>query len=312
MSLVEVLRRARAQPISILHEFKLYYDPNRSQVHAFVEGQPDKSFYANFIRPRLSPASRLFFYDCRGKRAVIAAMARLNEGYPEARTLLFFVDKDLDDFLVMQEEFDSLYCTEVYSIENYLHDPIALLRWFEENLQLRDVRFDYGPLLDFFDGESNRFIEWLAPIMAWILAHREAGNRPILSSLDLGRLLSSDEGGSLSRRTVPGGRLTYLDKVAQVATTREILRATKRWTTVLRARHPSTWLRGKFIAWFILWFIRDVEQCVLRAANEAGGSMKCQIQIHDGNLVEILATKIREPDRITLFLDRWLPYIRPA
>ena len=310
MSLIEVLRSARAQPITVIHEFKLFYDPGRLQVHAFVEGQADKAFYSHFVTPRLSVDTRLHVYDCRGKAAVLETMQRLTSDYPHAQKLLFFVDKDLDDYLGQSVAFSRLFCTNVYSIENYLIDSKAVLRWFEENWHLRGVSFNLGPVQREFARSLRKFTRLSLPIMAWVLAHRRLGHRPNLSCVDFGRFVNCNLDGSVSRLLPKTNRLTYLDGVSQVETTREVVREIRRCMTILSTTEAMIWLRGKFALWFLQQFMKVVEKNIREAAREAGGSASCRTQIHEANLVECMVSKIKEPASVAAFLDIWLPYIR--
>jgi hypothetical protein len=309
VSLIDLLRSARAQPISIIHEFKLFYDPGCSQVHAFVEGQADKTFYSHFVTQRLLPSTRLYLYDCKGKRSVLDTMTRLKLEYPDARTLLYFVDKDLDDLLEFQPVADSLFCTEVYSIENYLMEATAVLRWFEESWRLSNVRFELGLLIREFEDRERSFIRLTRPIMAWILAHRRLGNRPMLSQLDLTKLIRVEIDGSLKRSVPRGGRVAYLDKVARVRTDREVLIKMRECIATISDMKHSAWLRGKFALWFLLAFMKATEKSLRVAAEEAGGTISCQIQTHEGNLLECLVSRIRQPRAVAAFLDVWMPFI---
>ena len=306
MSLVDLLRSARSTPASVLHEFKLYFDPARSQIHAFVEGQPDKPFYSHFISTRIPAGTRLYLYDCRGKKTVLESMDRLKKDYPQARTLLFFVDKDIDDLVGPQLGADCLFCTEVYSIENYFLESEAIGRWLEENWRLRDVRFDFAPVLAEFERELQRFCRCMLPIMAWVVAHRLAGNKPVLTAVDIGKILQVDGDGKVVRRMNAGGRIAYLDRVAQVTTTRAVLLEVKKCIGRLRQIDALSWVRGKFSAWFFCAFVKRVEDSIRVLATEAGGTATCRIQTHENNFIECMVPKIREPAPLSIFLNGWL------
>lgn len=306
MSLIDLLRCARSKPVSVVHEFKLYHDPRRVQIHAFVEGHGDRAFYSEFIRPRLSANARLYTYNCKGKRAVLDTMTKLRGELPEARTLLFFIDKDLDDLLPEELDYGEAFCTDGYSIENYVDEQSAVFSWMEAAFVIRGVTYDLSSLTDAFEKERRRFRKRMLGLMAWILAHRRAGNKPVLSAIDLAKIFQLDEAGRTIRRKVSEGYLVHLDKVTQVETTREILVDALAWGRLLKKTEPRVWLRGKFVVWFLVQFIRRTEEALHKSALEEGGSVKCSVQFHEENLVELLVPKIAEPARLSEFLNRSL------
>jgi hypothetical protein len=69
------------------------------RVHAFFEGHDDEVFYRRFLEQYVAAGSRLYGYRCDGKQRVYEAFSQITARYPAIRSVLFFVDKDLDDIL---------------------------------------------------------------------------------------------------------------------------------------------------------------------------------------------------------------------
>jgi hypothetical protein len=308
VSLIELLRQARASTISVIHEFRLYHDPGELQVHAFVEGQADKCFYAQFIRPRLAPNAQLHIYDCHGKAKVMDAMRRLKADYPDARIPLFFVDKDLDELLGPHPSSDSLFVTDVYSIENYI-DNWAIVQWLEENLHTTGVRFKYEIIVRLLIQRCESFQRSLLPVMAWVLSHRRCESRPNLGDIDLSQVFTLNANGFMRRRDTTAALIKYLDRVAQVKTSETILSEFRSCAQLLKRLEPKVWVRGKFLVWFWVQFVREMERALMALAKEEGKA-KARTQIDASGFVGHLVPKIREPATLTSFLDGWLPLIR--
>src|SRR5579859_6672520 len=97
MSFASLLRESRSSPAALLHKFLNNYDPNQPGVYAFVEGDPDRSFFRAHIERHLADGKRLYVYNCEGKRKVFDAYVKITERHPRCRNVLFFTDKDVDD-----------------------------------------------------------------------------------------------------------------------------------------------------------------------------------------------------------------------
>src|SRR5258705_1209658 len=99
MSFIDTLRTARASRVAVLHEFWAQYAPSKRRVHAFFEGHDDAAFFAPRIEQLLPEGARLYRYRCDGKARVIEAFEEITRRVPGVKSVLFFVDKDLDDVL---------------------------------------------------------------------------------------------------------------------------------------------------------------------------------------------------------------------
>jgi len=121
MSFLEDLQEAR-NVIAVKHnEFLNRFKSNKKQVFVFYEGDEDSSYYRQFIDRKIEKGSILeeIIAECRNN--VIGLSKLINANNYRSAKLLFFVDKDLTNWLCPKEELSTnVYVTDMYSVENYL------------------------------------------------------------------------------------------------------------------------------------------------------------------------------------------------
>jgi len=85
MSFTELLRNARSSRVAVLHKFLTSYDPNNTnRVYAFVEGEPDVTFYRLYVQKYAGGQRDVYIYNCEGKRNVYSAYGDIVSRYPIA------------------------------------------------------------------------------------------------------------------------------------------------------------------------------------------------------------------------------------
>ena len=219
MSFVEDLREARTARITIRHEFLTKYDPAQMQAHAFVEGYEDLAFYREMIA-RVSRCVRqsIFVYYCGGKRRVYEELASLLRMTPIPDRVLFCVDKDLSDFVAeIWRHDDRVFVTNTYSIENYFVVSDVIRTMFSELIQCRGFSLDCEPIIAKFEIELRRFYSTIRTTMAWAIAARRLGFRPVLQNVHIREICAISDDCSV---TVLRGRSARLARIAGLSATK--------------------------------------------------------------------------------------------
>lgn len=304
MNFVDTLRSARQSRVSVLHEFWTQFNPSQPRVHAFFEGHDDVSFFVPLIEQRMPRGHRLYRYRCDSKARVFEAFTEITTQRPAVQSVLFFVDKDLDDILGLPWPTDPrIFVTDVYSVENYLVTQEVLLRFFRDSVRLAGVNFGEDAIARQFDAQLRVFHERLLTVMAWILISRRAGQRLNLNNVRLGKMWRFVD-GVLS--TVPGSRIDELHKAAGLThrTSFTRLREVRR---ELGRIPPKRVVRGKFEAWFLVEFWKHVVEHLQLLATEAGGKCQSKIDLRHGNIVPTLAQYVDAPQGLELFLHAHFP-----
>lgn len=300
-SFIDLLKNARSEPVSVLHQFMTNYDPHQTRrVYAFVEGKPDEAFYRAHIQSYEPNPTNIFVYNCEGKANVYDAYRRVIVRYPNCSRVLFFVDKDVDDIVGTAWPLDPRICvTDCYSIENYLAECTVLSRFFADFVKIRRVAMNLGAMFERFDDDMRAFHSLVLPVMAWVVVMRRTGHQVILADVDMGQFFEITDSGVRRRR---GARLSTLARITKtqpfVAKWREI-RKTCRELQRLPAKH---YIRGKFEAWWFIGVIRKIVDTLVTVVREKGGSVSVSVQLNENSFVQLLARAISSPPVIDTYL----------
>ena len=174
MSFLDTLREARRNPLVAYQQFVLHYHRTLNDIHAFVEGRDDPSFYLTFLRQVAQHnLSEIHVYRCNTKKGVYEAHSKVMPVVRGPSFVLFFVDKDHSDLTgEAYETAHNVYVTDFYSIENYLVSEEMFKRVWEDFLNPANLSIDYLTIASKFRDEINRFYKYALPLSAWIAATR--------------------------------------------------------------------------------------------------------------------------------------------
>jgi hypothetical protein len=302
MTFANILREARTSRAAVLHAFWTQYDPRKERVHAFVEGQDDEVFYRRFLEDYISARSRLYFYRCEGKQRVYEAYAQITQRYADIRSVLFFVDKDLDDVLGLPWPTDPrVFVTDVYSIENYLISGDVLENFYRDAVRITVVEIPSSTVAERFELALARFHAFALPLMAWILTVRRAGLRPNLSNVDPGRLFLLTDDCAIG--PPPRKRLAYLARATGVEPLAGAFRRVSQGRRELSRIPAKRIVRGKFEAWFLVAFWKRLMKHLQDITREAEGNVRVRLSLEESNLVPSLVRHARIPRSLELFLE---------
>lgn len=302
-SFAEELLNAGASVPAVLHEFLLQHDPKEERVHAFCEGYEDPAFYRPAVEKRAG-TRRIFFYRCHGKAKLFALFADLSSRVGNYRDLLFFVDKDLSDFVPeIYPKDERIYVTDFYSIENYLVCEEVIRRISFDFVILKKCALPKERVVERFVRELARFHRLVTPIMAWTICLRRKGVPVALQNLNLAEMFSLDAELRVRRMN---GTISYLrdktgvpDSPALWADLRSVIRS-------LRPVNPKRFVRGKFEVWFLVQFVKAAIEHLQRAAHAASGDIEVPVRVERSNVIALLAPYAVMPASLDAFLDSQL------
>ena len=161
--------------------FTKQYNKNIKSLHCFVEGKDDISFYRNFIDRYYSEYQHFYYYS----NGVANVHSSFNELKTKSRNwtvynkhrVLFFIDKDFNDFLeteefLNKEEEENFFATNFYSIENYLVNEYIFERLLREIFQITDYSTIKNYLYE-FSKSYQIFLKLIKPIMLLIIYNKK-------------------------------------------------------------------------------------------------------------------------------------------
>ena len=172
MSLLDTLDKKILSPAASYIKILSQYKTDNDTLFCFVEGIEDISFYSQFIE-RVRHSNEIKYIVCNGKENVIDNYNNLDWKFYDKKRVLFFIDKDFDDYIgneLIKDE--NVYITDLYSIENYLVDEYVLKKFIIDNCYIHDEEIIKLTVNNF----KNQHIEYtnqLKMISAWMMYCRK-------------------------------------------------------------------------------------------------------------------------------------------
>lgn len=287
--------------IAALHQFRILYDPAQRDLHFFFEGEEDSLFYMPEARRRLDQRN-VNIYDCGGKKNVIEVRDTLKlEGY-DIQHCLFFVDRDLDDFLNTQVELDEYtYITDFYSIENYVSTPQVARVLLQDVIRISAADPEFNRIVNSISASFGEFYSRVRPLMSWILAAKEQNCKPNLNNTNglkgIVRVVEArpvfNQAGfaEFKKKVVVDGRIPTVSAIL-------------RWRRALDLGSPKLWVRGKYDIWFFQVILIAALEETSRRRKEAGGrAVRVPSSVREGRIFETLGGRIAPPASLQAFLQ---------
>ena len=304
---IEDLRGERDNPNVAFLEFVLRNPKTSKDIHAFIEGQNDTSFYRNFIRNHATDCKcRYFFYKCGDKEGVYKAYHLVMNASPRG-AVLFFVDKDLSDiFNENWEKASNIYVTDYYSIENYLvsEDMLASIWTDFFHFTKESVIFDKF-YQEKFQKELEHFYQFVLPIVAWGIHLKRSGKRPQMKEVRFSLLFTFKDDLSLGwdEKVEKMGMVNRLEQLCGEKTLQTWHSEGPNIVKELSSLIPKKYVRGKLE---LVFFVKFVEKLVMLLDKEISalkrGNVRTYTQIHENNAVEVLGPKLPIPESLRKFL----------
>ncbi len=261
MSFLDELANCAASPASVWHQFVVAHRPGADDYYLFVEGRLDGPFYASALRLVVAPTARILTFRCKGKAGVLRALRDVRESHPQCTRCLFFVDKDLDP--VPSGDEPALFCTEVYSIENYLVVPGGIDIVWENIWTLASADERLPVLRSRFEESLRVFHRKMLPLMSWAILVRQNGEKPNLGNVRLSEVMSMAD--LLPKRK--SGALVAVKADSSCVLSPKLLEWA-RLTRSLKGQEPKAVVRGKFELWFLCQFLGEVFSALRGASGE--------------------------------------------
>lgn len=292
------LRASRTSPATVYHSYML--NMHDCAVQMFIEGR-DEPFYRYAIA-RLDPSRKINPYRCGNKQGVYDILEKLTRLGKITSDCVFFVDKDHSDILkeVLPQN-ERLYATDNYSIENYLITDEMFCCWYQDFVRLNNIQFNISILERKFNEEYKRFVRFVRPLAAWVIAARRKSLRVNTANICLENVVDFSMDGSMERQRA---RMDHIEKATGVSPGAVSWREVRSEIGVLRSiGDHKIWLRGHWDAWFFVWFSLRLIDILKGSAKEVGASVSVKTVIHEGNFLEVLGPRARFPQPLLDFLE---------
>jgi len=299
MNFLDRLRDAR-NPADVYLQFIKNYREDEKTIHSFFEGNDDISFYSHFIE-QIFPKNYLDFkYVCQGKKNIYEVYKKVIERVSNKSRTLFFVDKDLSDFINEDlPKYENLYVTDYYSIENFFVTKTMIRKICEDFYHITDTT-QISEIKSRFQQELKTFYRYLLPIMSWVIYLKQQGYQVNFNNLQMDKLFQLNDDLQICKKQQKN-YLKILEKHCDVDTPQKSWIQIKKTVEYLKKYDAKSYIIGKYELWFFVTFINKIN--IIKDANDKA-LFKSKTQINEGNAVAILAPRVPFPSSLKLFLEQ--------
>lgn len=305
MSMLQIHAEALDGESAAYHEFLLRYKPNADVVYGIVEGKEDPMFYRGQIEHYLSEEWEVELIPAGRKDNVLKVLAIFNWERFSRKRICFFVDRDLSDFLQESPTTPvNLYITDNYSIENDVVNYGVLKRLLEEILNINNLNSqEENTIKERFLSALAFFQDAMLLIMVQVVLWKRNGMRPCLNNILPKDFFIFSEGKITlkDKFKIASSRLQHAAKCVNLPTSDQS-ELSKVENEFRQKNGAERFIRGKYLLWFLVEFAQEIHRSLPRLFARFPTSPKVRITIGTGNLMPMLAPRVRCPTSLQLFL----------
>ncbi|MYZ50139.1 DUF4435 domain-containing protein [Propylenella binzhouense] len=297
MSYLESLRARRQAQKAVEQLLRMAIGSGRYVAIFAVEGEEDEEYYSE-MWDKVICNHPIQVIVCDGKGGVLGARDFIDREYPNTCVVLYFIDKDHDEFIGINHARADTYVTDGYSIEWDVCNEAAIVHVLQRNYTIMSG----DPLLEsfrvFWRRSTTAVLPRLRTVMAGIVLIRQQDIDPSLDGLTVNALFEF-RSGAYERR-----RLSF-DRFREMVET-EWMPSQGEWVAMLRilsGTPDSSYVRGKILVSFYCDMIsRFAADCSHRKSN--GRLLKPKIQIGKRNFIHLAIPLLTVPSSLRVFFER--------
>ncbi len=311
MSMLQIHRSALEEVIVPYHNFLLAQQKSKKQLFGFVEGEDDPSYYQTHIDSIISNEDwevNLIEagYPKGNKKRVLQLINIIDWNRYSSKQTVFFVDRDLSDFFDEISNYENLYVTDYYSIENNIVSVYTLRRVLKELFHVHFIDYEFNIVKELFE-EGIRRVDSVVEIMTcWYILLRKQGKKPVFDDIQLNKLCEVNKCKVVTKKT---NEIEYYIK--------------NKWNydytgldiadilSIFQAKNENSGcIRGKYIMWFFVEFINsfcaNCNEIIPSMDKPITGFRELSLQY----AVKDIGTRSKTPISLNLFIEKtFLAYI---
>ncbi len=316
MSLLDILDEKILTPSAACIKILSQYKTNDNTIFCLVESVEDNSFYRHFfeIYKENIPVK---YIVCNGKQNVIDNYNDLDWQFYDKKRILFFIDKDFDDYIERETLNDeNVFITDYYSIENYLVDEKILEKFITDNCLITSESV-IQLAVENFKKQHKIFVKQLKMISAWMMYCRKNNFEVCFNDIKMSDLFKIDNDGKLIKKSLS----TYRSKFEYLCDKTQsnhfnITEIRFFYNKIKEETKPKKYIRGKYELYFMFMYLKYISENVVneisREVKEHNKSVrgkdkivrpKSTIQIKEENVFQVLYNKSKVPIKLKSFLE---------
>jgi len=142
-------------------------------IYCFFEGDDDPKYYNSRIENITK--KEVSYFICNKKKEVLKTLKAF-ELKEEQGLLAFFIDKDFDDFLGVSYNYENLYTTPCYAIENFYIDINVFKKILKIELKINEENELYDKYIKLYKDRQKEFHEILLEINSSLILYHYLKN----------------------------------------------------------------------------------------------------------------------------------------
>lgn len=299
MTYLEQLRERRSASNATEQKLRLFIRLEEVQAVLVVEGDEDSDVYTDAFH-QVVEGAHIRVIICKGKGGVLGLRDFADANFPNVIKLMFFIDRDHDDFLGLIHRDDRTYVTDHYSIEWDACTEEVLFSLIARHYTLSVGDPIWEVVREKFHEMMGAWLDYSRPIMQAVVVARQRGE-----VLDLEQLSLSD----ICRFNAPtfecagNGLRTLLTKVGckTYPTTQELTQC----QVQLNDRDTRTYVRGKLVVQFFCEFFRKLSEICGNPEKIDGRGLTTGVQLGKSTYFQFILGDWLMPDTLRTFLSNW-------
>lgn len=315
MSLLDILDHAISSPAASYIKLLSQYKKRSNIVFCFVEGNEDVSFYGRHLETAFE---NVRYVVCNGKKNVLDNYKSLNWQFYDKKRVLFFIDKDYDDYIseaIIKDE--NIFITDYYSIENYLVDSYVLRKFINDNCAITDDKVIDDLVID-FELKHKDFMNHLTKISAWMIYCRQNRYQVNFSDITLSDLFKLNVDGKFVKIKLSNFKNHFAYICSKTKSTHFDMNEIRGiYSRLILESQKKKFVRGKYELFFMFIYVKFITENIVPALSEKIKDYnrinpekiirpKVTLQIKEENIFQVLSYKVKTPASLLSFISNKL------
>lgn len=316
MSLLDILDEKIQTSSASYIKMLAQYRTDDNTIFCLVEGIEDISFYRQFIEMYKSEIP-IKYITCNGKQNVIDNYNDINWSFYDKKRILFFLDKDFDDYIGKEIINDSnVFITDVYSIENYLVDTVILEKFIMDNCLITHEG-TIKVTIENFRKQHSEYVKQLKMISAWMMYCRKNNFNVCFNKIKMSDLFIIDQNGHLKKKSLTSYTSKFQYLFNKTNSNFFCINEIRHFYNLInRETKPQKFIRGKYELYFMFMYIKYISEHIIKeVAKEVTNhnkvatkknkitKPKLTLQINEENVFQILNNKSKIPEKLKSFIE---------
>lgn len=308
MSFLEKMDTALESPQTALHMLLMKMSNLSKTLHIYYEGKCDNKLYFGMIRKLVKEQINIRTIVCGNKKNVFKFRDELSERSNENNRLIFFVDKDIDDFFEKKYELSKdIHESLFYSIENYVACEQVLISICRECFDMSGLENSksefYQELVQSYVEAEELFFNIIKELMIFAFISRLKLQKPSLGNMCFSDIFYFD-GNCKIYFHLKGGYENLLDYFidktkCDISPYLDTYREVEEKINDLDFR---CFIRGKYHFGLFCGFLSALQKAIKDML-----PFKQKFQINDENIFLFAGPRIKVPLSIMKFLEINIP-----